>query len=113
MRMQNYAPEYSRLNTRGVAPTLVHGDEVVTDSAKIVRYIDAHFDGPSLTPKDETERKEPTRGVPLPGGRDALARRPRVDDDLRPCEDARTERWVLGTGTPPDSRRLLRAPART
>lgn len=56
MRLQNFEPEYLRLNPRGVVPTLVHGEHVVTDSAKIIRYIDATFDGPSLSPEDEAGR---------------------------------------------------------
>jgi glutathione S-transferase len=57
MRLQNLEPGYLRLNPRGVVPTLVHGGRVVTDSAKIIRYIDDAFDGPSLSPQDETERE--------------------------------------------------------
>jgi len=56
LRMQNYEPWYLRLNPRGVVPTLVHGDRVVTDSAQILRYIDDTFDGPSLTPESQPER---------------------------------------------------------
>ncbi len=57
LRLQNFEPDYLRLNPRGVVPTLIHGDHVVTDSAKIIRYVDDAFDGPSLSPQDETERK--------------------------------------------------------
>lgn len=57
MRLQNFEPAYLRLNPRGVVPTLVHGDRVVTDSATIIRYVDEAFEGPRLTPEDETERK--------------------------------------------------------
>ncbi len=57
MRMQNYDPDYLALNPRGVVPTLVHDGRAVTDSATIVRYIDEAFDGPSLTPTDESELK--------------------------------------------------------
>jgi glutathione S-transferase len=57
MRLQNFEPGYLRLNPRGVVPTLVHGDRVVTDSARIIRYVDDAFEGPSLSPRVETERK--------------------------------------------------------
>ncbi|NNL67962.1 MAG: glutathione S-transferase family protein [Myxococcales bacterium] len=57
LRMQNYEPAYLRLNPRGVVPTLVHGDTVVTDSARIVRYVDEHFEGPPLVPADPAERE--------------------------------------------------------
>jgi glutathione S-transferase len=57
MRLQNFEPEYLRLNPKGVVPTLVHGDHVVTDSAKIIRYIDEAFEGPRLSPQDVDERR--------------------------------------------------------
>lgn len=49
--MENYEPWYVRLNPRAVVPTLVHGETVITDSARILRYVDDTFDGPSLMPK--------------------------------------------------------------
>jgi glutathione S-transferase len=55
--MENYEPWYARLNPRMVVPTLVHDGQVVVDSARIVRYIDAHFDGPDLVPADAAERE--------------------------------------------------------
>lgn len=57
LRMQNFEPEYLRLNPRGVVPTLVHRDQVVTDSARIIRYIDEAFEGPRLVPEDVGERE--------------------------------------------------------
>ncbi len=65
MRFQNFEPEYLRLNPRGVVPTLLHGDRVVTDSAKIIRYIDDAFDGPSLSPQSEIERKRMEEWIDL------------------------------------------------
>lgn len=53
-KMENYEPWYARLNPKLVVPTLVHNGKAVCDSAAIVRYIDAHFDGPELMPKDAT-----------------------------------------------------------
>ena len=46
LRMQNYEPWYVRLNPHAVVPTLVHGDRVVTDSARIIQHIDETFGGP-------------------------------------------------------------------
>jgi glutathione S-transferase len=65
MRLQNFEPQYLRLNPRGVVPTLVHGDRVVTDSARIIRYVDEAFDGPRLSPQDETERKHMEEWIDL------------------------------------------------
>ncbi len=55
-RMENYDPWYARLNPRMVVPTLDHGGHIVTDSARIIRYIDDAFDGPRLMPVDPGER---------------------------------------------------------
>lgn len=69
--LENYEPWYARINPRMVVPTLVVGDRVVasgsassaaersagmrigaertiTDSARIVVFVDEHFDGPDL-----------------------------------------------------------------
>ena len=50
--LENYEPWYMRLNPRGVVPTLSHDGEVITDSARIVRYVDEHLPGMSLQPGD-------------------------------------------------------------
>jgi glutathione S-transferase len=55
LRLTNYEPWYLRLNPKGVVPTLVHGERVVTDSARILKYIDEAFQGPKLTPEDPGE----------------------------------------------------------
>lgn len=63
LRMQNYEPWYVRLNPNCVVPTLVHEDQVVTDSARIIEYIDETFEGPSLSPKDPGERARMERWI--------------------------------------------------
>ena len=40
-----------------MVPTLVNGDEVVTDSLVIMRYVAERFEGPSLIPEDPVERE--------------------------------------------------------
>ncbi len=55
--MENYEPWYVRMNPAAVVPTLEHGEHIVTDSARIVRYVDEAFDGPLLTPA-EPEAKQ-------------------------------------------------------
>ena len=58
LSMENYEPWYVRLNPAAVVPTLVHGDTVVTDSARIVRHVDAHMAGPALMPEDPERRAQ-------------------------------------------------------
>ncbi len=56
LKMENYEPWYVELNPRAVVPTLVHGDQPITDSSNIIRYIDETFDGPGLLPSDTLAR---------------------------------------------------------
>ena len=55
---ETYRPWYMRLNPEGTVPTLVVGDRAVPDSLRIARYVDEHFDGPRLTPSDDTLRQQ-------------------------------------------------------
>jgi len=57
LRLTNYEPWYLRLNPKGVVPTLLHGERVVTNSARILEYVDAAFEGPKLTPEHPGERE--------------------------------------------------------
>lgn len=63
MRLQNFEPWYMKLNPKGVVPTLIHGERVVTDSAHIIRYIDEAFEGPPLVPGDPAERESMQRWI--------------------------------------------------
>ncbi|MBD3884568.1 glutathione S-transferase family protein [Phormidium tenue FACHB-886] len=54
----NLQPNYIRLNPRGVVPTLLHDDRVITDSAVIVRYLDEHFPHPRLIPIEPTVQEK-------------------------------------------------------
>ena len=40
--------EVVRLSKQPLTPVLQHGDVVLSDSAAILRYLDANFDGPRL-----------------------------------------------------------------
>ena len=49
-KLEQYAPEYLKLNPKGVVPTLVHDGSVVVESTLICEYIDDVFPGVSLKP---------------------------------------------------------------
>ena len=61
----NYEPWYVRLNPKCVVPTLVHGDTIVTDSSRIMQYIDDTFDGVKLFPEAEEKRAQTDRWFKL------------------------------------------------
>ncbi|MCK5506589.1 MAG: glutathione S-transferase family protein [Thermodesulfovibrionia bacterium] len=63
--MENYEPWYMRLNPKGVVPSLVNGDEVVTDSFRIINYIDQQLEGPALEPDLPEEQSEVKRWLAL------------------------------------------------
>lgn len=54
--MEQHAPAYLALNPKGTIPTLVNGDDVLTESTPMMEYIDATFGGPVFTPADPVER---------------------------------------------------------
>lgn len=49
-------PEYLRLNPKGVVPTLVHDETVVTELIVINEYLDDAFPTPALKPADPAGR---------------------------------------------------------
>ncbi len=51
-RAEQFVPWYTALNPRAVVPTLQIGNEIVTDTVRIVKRVDADFGGPALTPAD-------------------------------------------------------------
>lgn len=55
---EHFAPWYAKINPRLVVPTLEVDGSIVTDSARIVRYIDEQLKGPALLPEDPEARAE-------------------------------------------------------
>lgn len=49
---EQFEPWYTAINPRAVVPTLKIGDEITTDTIRIVHHVDRTFDGPHLTPAD-------------------------------------------------------------
>ena len=47
-----FAPEFQKLNPKGVVPVLTHDDKVIAESTIISEYLDVISDGPSLMPTD-------------------------------------------------------------
>lgn len=55
-KVEQYDPEYLKLNPKGVVPTLVHDGTPIVESTLICEYIDETFPDPPLMPKDPAER---------------------------------------------------------
>jgi glutathione S-transferase len=51
-KAEQFEAWYTALNPKAVVPTLAIGDEIVTDTIRIVYRVDRDFGGPSLTPAD-------------------------------------------------------------
>jgi glutathione S-transferase len=51
-KAEQFEAWYTALNPKAVVPTLAIGDEIVTDTIRIVQRIDRGFEGPSLTPAE-------------------------------------------------------------
>lgn len=52
---EQFRPEYLKVNPRAVVPTLKVDGECIIDGVRIMRRIDADFEGPALTPADTAE----------------------------------------------------------
>ena len=51
-KYEQHAPEYLKLNPKGVVPTLVHDGKPITESTLIIEYLDDAFPDPPLHPAD-------------------------------------------------------------
>ena len=58
LKGEQFAPEYLRLNPKGVVPTLVHDDTVIPDSTVIIEYLDQIEPDSSVHPSDPWERAQ-------------------------------------------------------
>jgi glutathione S-transferase len=48
---EQFSPDYMKLNPNAVVPTLVHDDEVITESTVICEYLDEVFEAAPLRPR--------------------------------------------------------------
>ena len=55
---EQFYPEYLRLNPKGVVPTLVHDERVMTESTLIAEYLDEVVPDPPLKPKHAADRAQ-------------------------------------------------------
>jgi maleylpyruvate isomerase len=53
---QQLKPEYRELNPDGIVPTLVDGDDVLTQSLAIIEYLEETHPEPALLPRDPIDR---------------------------------------------------------
>lgn len=53
---QQLKPEYRALNPDGIVPTLVDGDDVLTQSLAIIEYLDETHPEPPLLPRNPSDR---------------------------------------------------------
>jgi len=53
--LEQYEPEYIKLNPKGVVPTVVHDGRAVIESTLICEYLDDVFPDPPLKPTDPAE----------------------------------------------------------
>ena len=58
LKGEQFAPEYLKLNPKGVVPTLVHDDTVIPDSTVIIEYLDQIAPETSVHPTDPWERAQ-------------------------------------------------------
>lgn len=65
LTFENLQPSYMRLNPKGVVPTLLHDERVITDSATIVRYLDEQFPYPQLIPAESMLQKKMNSWIDL------------------------------------------------
>jgi len=55
--LDQFQPWYIEMNERAVVPTLKAGDEIITNSARIIRYVADLSGGESLLPSKESDRQ--------------------------------------------------------
>jgi glutathione S-transferase len=58
LTFENLQPSYMQLNPKGVVPTLLHDNQVITDSATIIRYLEEQFPHPQLIPAEPVLREK-------------------------------------------------------
>jgi len=84
LRNEQRADEYLKLNPQGLVPTLVDGDEVITQSLAIIEYLDETHPAPPLLPGTAADRAR-IRSLALT-----------IACDIHPIDNLRVLRYLTG-----------------
>src|SRR5258706_424466 len=84
LKNEHRSPEYLKVNPQGLVPTLVDGDEVLTQSLAIIEYLDETHPAPPLLPKTAAERAR-VRSIALS-----------IACDIHPIDNLRVLRYITG-----------------
>lgn len=93
MELEHLSDAYQAIHPKGVVPALVHDGHVIVESNDIIRYLDAHFQGPALFPID---RHDQERVMPWL----------EMNAALQPAIKTLTYERILGKRHPPTRERL-------
>jgi len=58
VRQEHYEPWFVAINPHITIPALVHGETVLTTSDEIMAYVDESFDGPALSPSEQSAKSQ-------------------------------------------------------
>jgi len=84
LKNEQRADEYLKLNPQGLVPTLVDGDEVITQSLAIIEYLDETHPAPPLLPGTAADRAR-IRSLALT-----------IACDIHPIDNLRVLRYLTG-----------------
>ena len=84
LKNEQRADAYLKLNPQGLVPTLVDGDQVITQSLAIIEYLDETHPEPPLLPGSAADRAR-IRGIALT-----------IACDIHPIDNLRVLRYLTG-----------------
>jgi maleylpyruvate isomerase len=84
LKNEQRAPDYLKLNPLGLIPTLVDGDEVITQSLAIIEYLEEKYAAPPLLPATPEERAR-VRSIALT-----------IACDIHPIDNLRVLKYLTG-----------------
>lgn len=84
VKNEQRTPDYLKLNPLGLIPTLVDGDEVITQSLAIIEYLEEKYAAPPLLPATPEERAR-VRSIALT-----------IACDIHPIDNLRVLKYLTG-----------------